>query len=178
MGSVHNRVSKWWHTQHLQYGFLVQICRANQTKLWTWTGNQYAYGKPGQQFCCHSVRSIQSVHNVVHRANWVTSDWTNCPCTGMSVKILTGLHDPGFGTKVGQVHIGFPAINDRVWVLTSSVSRGPVRHSHLEKKHKSIWLYGLKVYSHYCLAANNNIPLFGWVKSEGKCSFSFIIELW
>lgn len=52
------------------------------------------------------------------------------------VQCLTWLYDPGLGPKVGQVHIGFPAVYNGVWVFAGSVSRGPVCHGHLqEAKH-------------------------------------------
>lgn len=45
---------------------------------------------------------------------------------------LTSLNTPRFCSQICQVHICFPAINDRVWVFARSFSCGSVCHGHLE----------------------------------------------
>lgn len=47
------------------------------------------------------------------------------------VSQLTCLHAAGFGTQVGQVDVGLPAVDYGVWVLAGSLRRSSVCHCHL-----------------------------------------------
>lgn len=51
---------------------------------------------------------------------------------------LTCLYAARFGTQVGQVDVGFPAVDDGVGVLAGSLCCYSVRHGHLETKE---WCY-------------------------------------
>lgn len=51
---------------------------------------------------------------------------------------LTWLHYPRFGTQVRQVHVGFPAIDDGVGVLTSPFSSSSVSHSDLNGRYRAL----------------------------------------
>lgn len=51
---------------------------------------------------------------------------------------LTCLYAARFGTQVGQVDVGFPAVDDGVGVLAGSLCCYSVCHGHLETKE---WCY-------------------------------------
>lgn len=46
--------------------------------------------------------------------------------------LLTCLHTAGFGTKVGEINIGLPPVDDGVGVFTGTFRCPPVGHGHLE----------------------------------------------
>lgn len=48
---------------------------------------------------------------------------------------LTCLYAAGFGTQVGQVDVGLPAVDDGVGVFAGSLRGSSVRHRHLTCKH-------------------------------------------
>lgn len=45
---------------------------------------------------------------------------------------LTCLQAPGLGAQISQVHVGLPAVDDRIRVFASPLSCRPVSHGHLE----------------------------------------------
>lgn len=56
-----------------------------------------------------------------------------CVCAFIKDLVFTWLHHPRLGPQVGQVDVGLPAVNDRVWVFAGAVGGRAVCHRHLRE---------------------------------------------